>query len=66
MSSLNYQKIAEETSLMIKVNGEPLLIDYRELENFHRGDSRFGCTVGFRAMQVASTAENQGNGAIAK
>ena len=55
MSQLNYQHIAEDTSLTIKVNGESLLIDYRELENFHCGDSWFGCTVGFRAMQVAAT-----------
>jgi len=55
MTQLDYQQITEETSLTIKVNGEPLLIDYRELEDFHCGDSWFGCTVGFRAMQVAAT-----------
>ena len=54
MAQLDYQQTAEDTSLTIKVNGEPLLIDYRELENYHQGDSWFGCTVGFRAMQVAA------------
>ena len=54
MTQLDYQQIAEDTSLTIKVNGKPLLIDYRELENYHQGNSWFGCTVGFRAMQVAA------------
>jgi len=55
MARLAYQNTAEDTGLMIGVNGKPLLIDYHELETFHQGDSWFGCTVGFRAMQVAAT-----------
>ncbi len=55
MALLDYQNIAEDTGLTIRVNGKPLHIDYHELEAFHRGDSWFGCTVGFRAMQVAAT-----------
>jgi hypothetical protein len=55
MALLASQNSGEDTSLTIGVNGKPLLIDYHELEIFHRGDSWFGCTVGFRAMQVAAT-----------
>lgn len=54
MVMLNYQNIAEDTGLTIKVNGKPMHIDYRELETIHCGDSWFGCTVGFRAMQIAA------------
>ncbi len=55
MAMLDYQNITEDTSLTIRANDEPLLIDYRELETYHDGDSWFGCTVGFRAMQIAAT-----------
>ncbi len=49
-----YQNIAQATDLTIKVNGDPLRIDYRQLEAFHNGDSWFGCAVGFRALQMAA------------
>ena len=32
MTRLAYQNIEQATDLMIRVNGKPLLIDYRQLE----------------------------------
>ena len=55
MALLASQSIVEASSLAVRVKGEPLLIDYHELESFHRGDSWFGCTADFRTMQVAAT-----------
>jgi replicative DNA helicase len=44
----------EDTNISIMTNDEIINIDYAELESFHKGDSWFGCSVGFRAMQAAA------------
>ncbi len=45
---------AEDTTVNILADGNPITIDYYELKEFHKGDSWFGCAVGFRAMQIAA------------
>jgi len=49
----------EDTSISIMSKGEIISIDYVELENYHKGDSWFGCSVGFRAMQAAANTCTQ-------
>ncbi len=45
---------SEDTSVAIRVDGEVKQYHYDDLRSFHQGDSWFGCTVGFRAMQLAA------------
>jgi len=45
---------AEDASVSIMDKDEIISIDYTELESYHKGDSWFGCSVGFRAMQAAA------------
>lgn len=44
----------ENTSLLIQKTGQVQRFEYDEIKSFHEGDSWFGCTVGFRAMQLAA------------
>jgi len=44
----------EDSSISIMDKDEIINIDYAELEKYHKGDSWFGCSVGFRAMQAAA------------
>lgn len=44
----------EDTSISIMNKDEIISIDYSELRNYHKGDSWFGCSVGFRAMQATA------------
>jgi hypothetical protein len=44
----------EDTTVSITVNGKLINFNYGDLKIFHKGDSWFGCTVGFRAMQLAA------------
>jgi hypothetical protein len=48
------ESTSEDTSLSIMDKDEIISIDYTDLENYHEGDSWFGCSVGFRAMQAAA------------
>ena len=43
----------KKATVNIRVNGKATSFDYHDLKTFHQGDSWFGCTVGFRAMQIA-------------
>jgi len=44
----------EDTSVSIIVDGKPVCYEFDTLNTFHKGDSWFGCAVGFRAMQIAA------------
>jgi len=48
------ESTTEDTSISIMDKKEIINIDYAELEKYHKGDSWFGCSVGFRAMQAAA------------
>jgi hypothetical protein len=54
MTNTDQQVFTEDTLLTILEDGEVRVLDYSELENFHQGDSWFGCSAGFRAMQLAA------------
>lgn len=45
---------SETTNVSIMVGNKLTIFDYDDLKSFHKGDSWFGCTVGFRAMQLAA------------
>lgn len=45
---------AESRKITISDRGTLLTLNYAGLEQFHRGDSWFGCCVGFRALQMAA------------
>jgi len=45
---------AKDKTVTIVVNEKATSFDYDALKTFHQGDSWFGCTVGFRAMQLAA------------
>ncbi len=53
-NNLTIHSTTEDTTVNIFVNGELASFDYEDLKTYHQGDSWFGCTVGFRAMQVAA------------
>lgn len=44
----------EDLTVSIIVDNKLTRFDYDDLKKFHKGDSWFGCTVGFRAMQLAA------------
>ena len=44
----------EDTTLSIIASGQSMHYDFDDLIDFHKGDSWFGCAVGFRAMQIAA------------
>ena len=50
------QRSEQSTSLTIGDKGGLKQLDYSDLVIYHQGDSWFGCSVGFRAMQVAQQA----------
>ena len=52
LTNLNYKE--ESREITIADNGKLVELNYSGLEDFHTGDSWFGCTVGYRAMQIAS------------
>jgi hypothetical protein len=49
----------EDCTVTIIVDGKLTRFDYDDLKSFHKGDSWFGCTVGFRAMQLAARELSQ-------
>ncbi len=53
-TSTNNSSTEESTELRISVDGKITRFDYDDLKTFHQGDSWFGCSVGFRAMQLAA------------
>jgi hypothetical protein len=53
-TSANTHSSVEDTTVSIIVDGKVTRFDYGDLKKFHKGDSWFGCTVGFRAMQMAA------------
>lgn len=44
----------ESRIITIHDRGTELTLDYAGLEQFHQGDSWFGCCAGFRALQMAA------------
>ena len=54
MSSPQLAATSQSRTVSISDNGTPVLLHYNDLESYHMGDSWWGCTVGFRAMQVAA------------
>ncbi len=59
MTSTEKNSTTEDTSITILVDGKLTTFDYDELKLYHKGDSWFGCTVGFRAMQIAARELSQ-------
>ena len=53
MSLTNPNHEVESREIAIADNGKLVELNYSGLEDFHTGDSWFGCTVGYRAMQIA-------------
>jgi len=71
MSSQNSMEqshsIVVNDSDVVRNNDKTTTLDYTGLEYFHRGDSWWGCTVAFRALQqVAIQLDNSSNSAILK
>ena len=56
MASLHPHDLGEDRHLKISENGIIIELDYGGLESFHQGDAWWGCTVGFRALQLAAKA----------
>ena len=56
MAGLHPQVPGEDRHIKIRENGSIIELDYEGLESFHQGDSWWGCTVGFRALQLAAKA----------
>jgi len=54
MNTRPTSSIIEDTTVNIMVDSKLTSFEYDQLKTFHKGDSWFGCTVGFRAMQVAA------------
>lgn len=50
----NTHASVEDMSISILVDGQLTRFDYEDLKLFHKGDSWFGCTLGFRVMQIAA------------
>lgn len=59
MTSTAKNSETEDTTIAIIVDGKLTTFDFDELKLFHKGDSWFGCTVGFRAMQIAARELSQ-------
>lgn len=53
------QATSEDSTVAITIDGKLITFDYDDLKSFHKGDSWFGCTVGYRAMQLASRELSQ-------
>ncbi len=53
-TSTRTDSVVEDTAVSILADGKLTSFDYEDLKSFHKGDSWFGCTVGFRAMQIAA------------
>lgn len=52
-------QVQQNPSILVSDSDKRFTLDYAGLENFHQGDSWWGCTVGFRALQrVASELTN--------
>lgn len=47
--------ITETKYLSIADHGQVVKLSYQGLQDFHKGDSWFGCSVAFRALQYAGT-----------
>lgn len=54
MNQSQHKQLVENRLLQIANRGNPLVLEYAELLDFHTGDSWWGCAVGYRAMQVAA------------
>lgn len=48
----------QTSRIIVSEAGEKLTLDYAGLEAFHQGDSWWGCTVAFRALQQVSEVLN--------
>jgi hypothetical protein len=59
MTNMAKQATSEDSTVAITIDGKLTTFDYDDLKSFHKGDSWFGCTVGFRAMQVAARELSQ-------
>ncbi len=53
MKSVQLTQEKEQRFLRINENGQTCILDHQGLLDFHKGDSLWGCAVGFRAMQAA-------------
>ena len=51
--------IIENTTVNISIGGLSTRFDFKDLQKFHKGDSWFGCAVGFRVMQMAARELSQ-------
>jgi len=54
LTSLKQQGFSQETHLVIYDGDMPAIVNYSDLVASHKGNSWFGCSVGFRAMQMAA------------
>jgi len=59
MTSTAKKTTSEDSTVTIVIDGKLTRFDYDDLKSFHKGDSWFGCTVGFRTMQVAARELSQ-------
>lgn len=59
MTNTVKNSVAEDSTVAISIDGKLTTFDYDDLKTFHKGDSWFGCTVGFRAMQLAARELSQ-------
>ncbi len=59
MNLANLKTMQESREIKIADQGKVITVHYSDLEDFHSGDSWWGCTVGFRAMQMAAEALSQ-------
>lgn len=59
MTSTAKNSAIEDSAVTIMVDRKLTTFYYDDLKSFHKGDSWFGCTVGFRAMQLAAREFSQ-------